>query len=193
MASTSTTISLSSSSTLIDGKAPRPPPVSPPYSVTLPPVAPQNRQQNRETWKATAYCRKIARNVIAMATGESQIKAAAGTQVEVETEVSEIVNTVQAEGDTELPEIVKTIQAAWDKVDDKYAVTSLGVAGFLGLWVSSGMISSIDRLPLVPGVLELVGIGYTGWFAYRNLIFQPEREALIQKIKDTYNDILGSS
>ncbi|KAL8088301.1 hypothetical protein AgCh_038182 [Apium graveolens] len=48
----------------------------------------------------------------------------------------------------------------------------------------------IDRLPLVPGVLELVGIGYTGWFAYKNLIFKSEREALIQKIKGIYSDVV---
>lgn len=53
--------------------------------------------------------------------------------------------------------------------------------------------TAVDKLPLVPGVLELVGIGYTGWFAYKNLIFKPEREALIEKIKNTYKDILGTS
>ncbi|GMP43983.1 hypothetical protein CsSME_00013128 [Camellia sinensis var. sinensis] len=94
---------------------------------------------------------------------------------------------------TELSDIVKTVQEAWNKVEDKYAVSSLGVAGVVALWGSAGMISAIDRLPLIPGILELVGIGYTGWFAYQNLIFKPDREALIQKIKDIYNDILGSS
>lgn len=62
----------------------------------------------------------------------------------------------------ELPDIVKTIQETWDKVEDKYAVSSLAVAGVVALCASAGMISAIDRLPLVPGVLELVGIGYTG-------------------------------
>ncbi|XP_068314890.1 protein CURVATURE THYLAKOID 1B, chloroplastic-like [Pyrus communis] len=75
---------------------------------------------------------------------------------------------------TELPEIVKTVQEAWEKVEDKYAVSSLVVAGAVAVWASSGMISAIDRLPLVPGVLELVGIGYTGWFAYKNLVFKPD-------------------
>lgn len=98
-----------------------------------------------------------------------------------------------AVAELELPDVVKTIQETWDKVDDKYAVGSLGVAAVVALWGSAGMISAIERLPLVPGVLELVGIGYTGWFAYRNLIFKPDREALIQKIKGTYNDILGNS
>ncbi|XP_057495792.1 protein CURVATURE THYLAKOID 1B, chloroplastic-like [Actinidia eriantha] len=91
-----------------------------------------------------------------------------------------------------MPEIVKTIQETWDKVEDKYAVTSLAVAGIIALCVFTGMLSAIDRLPLVPGVFELVGIGYTGWFVYQNLIFKPEREALIQKVICTYNDIIGS-
>lgn len=93
----------------------------------------------------------------------------------------------------ELPEIIKKVQEAWDKVEDKYAVSSLAVSGFVALWASAGVVSAIDRLPLVPGLLELVGIGYTGWFAYKNLIFRPDREALLQKIKETYNEILGSS
>ncbi|KAK6136430.1 hypothetical protein DH2020_029851 [Rehmannia glutinosa] len=113
--------------------------------------------------KTTAYCRKIARNVVAMATGEAPAEVAT----------------------TETPEFVKTIQEAWDKVEDKYAVTSLAVAGGVALCASAGMISAIDRLPLVPGVLELVGIGYTGWFAYKNLASKTDREALIRKIKDT--------
>ena len=63
---------------------------------------------------------------------------------------------------TELPEIVKTVQEAWDKVEDKYAVSSVVVAGGVALWGSAGFISAIERLPLIPGVLELAGIGYTG-------------------------------
>ncbi|KAK1261592.1 hypothetical protein QJS04_geneDACA021824 [Acorus gramineus] len=67
-----------------------------------------------------------------------------------------------AEPTTETPEFVKTLQD-----------------------------TAIDRLPLVPGVLELVGIGYTGWFAYRNIAFKPDREALLTKIRSTYDDIIG--
>uniref|UniRef100_A0A0E0Q7Z6 Cyanobacterial aminoacyl-tRNA synthetase CAAD domain-containing protein n=1 Tax=Oryza rufipogon TaxID=4529 RepID=A0A0E0Q7Z6_ORYRU len=113
--------------------------------------------------------------------------------------------------ETEVPEVVKAAQDAWAKVEDKYAVTAIGVAALVGLWTAIGAMASghchrrhqdmmlnfiflaIDRLPLLPGVLELVGIGYTGWFTYRNLIFQPDREALVSKIKSTYNEITGSS
>ncbi|XP_078155463.1 photosystem I P subunit [Carex rostrata] len=116
-----------------------------------------------------SYCRRMARNVIAMATGDATAELTA----------------------TELPEIVKKVQEAWDKIDDKYAATSLGVAAFIALWSTTGMISAIDRLPVVPGVMEIVGIGYTGWFAYKNLIFKPDRQAFVAKLKGLYNEILG--
>ncbi|XP_076932348.1 protein CURVATURE THYLAKOID 1B, chloroplastic-like [Bidens hawaiensis] len=160
------------STTLIDGKAPRQSvAAASAQCVTIPSLpAPPLQQQNR-VWKATGYCKKLARNVAAMATGEA----------------------TPAETATDIQELIKPVQEAWEKVEDKYAVSSLVVAGGVFLWGSTGLISAIDRLPLVPGVLELVGIGYTGWFAYKNLVFKPDREALIEKVKCTYRDIIGSS
>ncbi|KAL0426153.1 UNVERIFIED_CONTAM: protein CURVATURE THYLAKOID 1B, chloroplastic [Sesamum radiatum] len=165
---TSTPLSLSSSA-LLNAKAPSPARLQP-----TPVAAPSPLLLLQPTFPRPMpiVSRKIARNVVSMATGEAP---------------AEVVATA------ETPEIIKTIQEAWDKVEDKYAVSSLAVAGGVALWASAGTISAIDRLPLVPGVLEIVGIGYTGWFAYRNLVFKPDREALIQKIKSTYNDIIGSS
>ncbi|XP_027108591.1 protein CURVATURE THYLAKOID 1B, chloroplastic [Coffea eugenioides] len=167
---TSTPLSLSASSTLIEAKASRQPSNPASQCVTLPALAPPLQSQCRAA-KTTAYCRKIARNVVAMATGEAPSEVAA----------------------TELPEIVKTIQEAWDKVEDKYAVSSLALALLVALCGSTGLVSAIDRLPLIPGVLELVGIGYTTYFVYKNLVFKPDREALVKKIKDTYEDIIGTS
>ncbi len=177
MASTSSsTLTISSSSTLVDGKAPRQSPATTPQCVTLPTLPPPPLQAHTRPWNSNAFCRKIARNVMAMATtGEATAEVVASTEL------------------IELPDFVKTIQEAWDKVEDKYAVSSLGVAAAVALWGSAGVISAIDRLPLIPGVLEVVGIGYTGWFAYKNLIFKPDREALVRKIKETYSEIIGSS
>ncbi|KAK3124952.1 hypothetical protein QOZ80_7BG0597660 [Eleusine coracana subsp. coracana] len=101
--------------------------------------------------------------------------------------------TSSGEGSVETPEFVKAVQDAWEKVEDKYAVATLGVAGIVALWTAVGAIRAIDKLPLLPGILEIVGIGYTGWFTYRNLIFQPDREALFSKIESTYKEITGSS
>ncbi|KAA8516229.1 hypothetical protein F0562_019408 [Nyssa sinensis] len=169
---TSTALSIfsSSSSTLVDGKAPRQSAPASAQYVTLRTLPPLLQSQSRAS-KTAAYCRKITRNVVSMATGEAPAEVAT----------------------TDLPEMFKTIQEAWDKVEDKYATTSLALAGVVAIWGSTGMISAIDRLPLIPSVFELVGIGYTGWFAYRSLIFKADRDDLIQRIKNIYNDIIGSS
>ncbi|TKY61191.1 CURVATURE THYLAKOID 1B [Spatholobus suberectus] len=168
MASTSSSaLSISSSSTLVDGKAPRQSPASSPQCVSLP----------TRPWKTTAFCCKIAYNVMAMATTrEAPPAEVAPTELIV----------------VEPPEFVKTIQEVWDKVEDKYAVSSLAFAGVVALWGSTGMILAIDKLPLISGILEVVGIGYTGWFAYKNLVFRPDREAFLRKVKETYSEIIGS-
>ncbi|XP_016541676.1 protein CURVATURE THYLAKOID 1B, chloroplastic isoform X3 [Capsicum annuum] len=122
----------------------------------------------------------MERNVVSVATSTGEVVTAEPTTTEMAT--------------TKLPsKLVQKIQEVWNKVDDKYAVSSLGVAAFILLWSSTRVISAIDRLPLIPSVLKLVGIGYTGWFAYKNLIFKPNREVLIAKIKDLYKYIIESS
>ncbi|TYI00168.1 hypothetical protein ES332_A11G115100v1 [Gossypium tomentosum] len=173
----SNSLSISPSSTFVDAKAPRQPTAASPQCVTLPTLPPPPVQSQSRPWKTTAYCRKIARNVMAMATGETLATREAPTEVTP----------------TELTEFINKIQETWDKVEDKYAVSSLAVAGLVLVWGTAGMVSAIDKLPVVSTFLEVVGIGYTGWFAYKNLIFKPDRAALISKIKDTHKEILGTS
>ncbi|WJX80455.1 hypothetical protein P8452_63451 [Trifolium repens] len=185
MASSSSSFSISSSSsssTLIDGKLPSRQSASP-QCVSLPILPPPSVQSHtRSPWKTTSFCRKIARNVMSMASS---------TTTDQETTI-EVVDEVAASSvSDDSPEFLKTVQQAWEKVEDKYAVSTLAVAGTVALWGTAGVISAIDRLPLIPGVLEVVGIGYTGWFAYKNLVFKPDREALVQKIKDTVKEITG--
>ncbi|KAK2365354.1 protein CURVATURE THYLAKOID 1B, chloroplastic [Trifolium repens] len=182
--SSSFSISSSSSTTLIDAsKLPSRQSASP-QCVSLPSLPPpsvQSHTTRSSPWKTTSFCRKIARNVMSMAssttTDQETTSAASPEQLSV--------------SDDDSPEFLKTVQQAWEKVEDKYAVSTLAVAGTVALWGTAGVISAIDRLPLIPGVLEVVGIGYTGWFAYKNLVFKPDREALVQKIKETVKEITG--
>ncbi|MFS7889536.1 putative protein CURVATURE THYLAKOID 1 [Helianthus anomalus] len=77
------------STTLIDGKAPpRQAAAASAQCVTLQSLtAPPLQQQNR-VWKATGYCRKLARNVAAMATGEATPEA-------VSPDVQELIKPLQ--------------------------------------------------------------------------------------------------
>ncbi|KAL2893414.1 Protein CURVATURE THYLAKOID 1B chloroplastic [Bienertia sinuspersici] len=191
MATTTTNaLSFTSSSALIDSTATSRQPASvSPQCVTLPTLSPLPIQPQNRISKTTAYCRKIARNVAAMATGEAPMAAAAPPPPAAATPTS--AESSPATDSLDTSEFLKTIQQAWDKVEDKYAVSSLAVAGAVAIWGSAGM--AIDRLPLFPGIFEVVGIGYTGWFAYRNVIFKPDREALLQKIKNIYKEIIETS
>ncbi|KAH9624878.1 hypothetical protein KSS87_020278 [Heliosperma pusillum] len=143
----SNTLSLSSSCAFIEAKAAtRQSALASPQCVSLPTLPPPPVQSQSRISRTSAYCRKMARNVKAMATGDVPAASSAPSQVVEE----------------ETPELLKVVQETWDKVEDKYAVSSLAVAGTVALVASSGMISAIDKLPLVPGLLELIGIGYTG-------------------------------
>ncbi|RWW50501.1 hypothetical protein BHE74_00043239 [Ensete ventricosum] len=181
MAATATATSVTcrlTSPALVDAKVT--PRQSAPHSIGLPSLPPPphvaspSRPQARETWTTAAYCYKqsdvlfflINLKLIPMLS--SGFFAGSGRKVAGKF-IARAAGEPSAEVATELPEIVKKIQdevsvscRQWDKIEDKYAVSGLALAGAIALWSTGGMISAIDRLPVVPGVLEIVGIGYTG-------------------------------
>ena len=67
------------------------------------------------------------------------------------------------------------MQAKWNATEEKPAVIAIGLSSFVAIWAASGLVDAINRLPLINGVLEGVGLVVTGWFVYRNLIFGPDR------------------
>ncbi|XP_012073377.1 protein CURVATURE THYLAKOID 1C, chloroplastic [Jatropha curcas] len=87
--------------------------------------------------------------------------------------------------------IVKSVQNVWDKPEDRVALIGLGFAAIVGLWASANLVSAVDKLPVIPSALELIGILYSSWFVYRYLLFKPDREELVQIINKTISDVLG--
>lgn len=70
-----------------------------------------------------------------------------------------------------------SLQVKWDKTDEKPAVVAITTAAFVGVWALSGIVDRIDKLPIIGGLLELVGLVVTSWFVYRYLVFGPDRQA----------------
>lgn len=54
-------------------------------------------------------------------------------------------------------------------------MVAIGVGTFVTIWALSGLVDRIDKLPIIGGLLELVGLLVTGWFVYRYLVFGPDR------------------
>ncbi|XP_040366164.1 protein CURVATURE THYLAKOID 1C, chloroplastic isoform X2 [Rosa chinensis] len=84
-----------------------------------------------------------------------------------------------------------TSLSIWDNSEDRIALVGLGFAAVVAFWASANLITAIDKLPLLPSVLEFVGILYSSWFIYRYLLFKPDREELFKIANKSISNILG--
>nr|ACU14691.1 unknown [Glycine max] len=87
--------------------------------------------------------------------------------------------------------VFKSVQNVWDQPEDRLGLIGLGFAAIAAFWASTNLIAAIDKLPVFPTVLELIGIFYSVWFTYRYLIFKPDREELFQILNKSASDIMG--
>ncbi|XP_062086103.1 uncharacterized protein LOC133792202 [Humulus lupulus] len=56
--------------------------------------------------------------------------------------------------------------------EDTYSFLLFGGGALLTLLLASAVVGAIDSIPVFPKLLEIVGLGYTVWFASRYLIFK---------------------
>ncbi|XP_054781710.1 LOW QUALITY PROTEIN: protein CURVATURE THYLAKOID 1C, chloroplastic [Prosopis cineraria] len=87
--------------------------------------------------------------------------------------------------------VFKSVQNVWDKPEDRVGLIGLGFTAVVALWASVNLITAIDKLPVIPGALELIGILFSSWFIYRYLLFKPDRQELFQILNKSISDILG--
>mmetsp|Transcript_8442 Transcript_8442/g.9814 ORF Transcript_8442/g.9814 Transcript_8442/m.9814 type:complete len:167 (+) Transcript_8442:116-616(+) len=90
-----------------------------------------------------------------------------------------------------LTETLDKVSDAWDATEDKPAVVTLGLYGIIVLVGVAGILEAVENLPLVPNLLELVGIAYSLWFVYRYLLFKPDREELKKNLTDLKDRIIS--
>ncbi|XP_038903367.1 protein CURVATURE THYLAKOID 1D, chloroplastic-like [Benincasa hispida] len=75
---------------------------------------------------------------------------------------------------------------------DTYSLILYGAGAFFGIWLVSAVIGAVDSIPLVPKLLEVVGLGYSVWFTARYLLFKESRDELAAKIDEVKEQVLGS-
>ncbi|XP_020595056.1 protein CURVATURE THYLAKOID 1A, chloroplastic, partial [Phalaenopsis equestris] len=80
----------------------------------------------------------------------------------------------------------------WDSIENKSTVFVYGGGAIVALWLSSIIISAINSVPLLPKLMELIGLGYTGWFVYRYLLFKSSRKELAEDIESLKKKIAGT-
>ncbi|OIW17208.1 hypothetical protein TanjilG_02497 [Lupinus angustifolius] len=89
-------------------------------------------------------------------------------------------------------ELFNDLKEKWDALENKSTVVVYGGGAIVAVWLSSTLIGALNSVPLLPKILELVGLGYTGWFVYRYLLFKSSRKELVTDIEDLKKKIGGT-
>jgi CAAD domains of cyanobacterial aminoacyl-tRNA synthetase len=87
----------------------------------------------------------------------------------------------------------KYLKSFWEQY--KPVIVNLGIilAGFFALKVLFSLISFVTDLPLVSPFLELIGLGYTGWFIYHYLLKVETRKELFEKITQVRRGVVDKA
>ncbi|KFK30403.1 hypothetical protein AALP_AA7G256500 [Arabis alpina] len=75
--------------------------------------------------------------------------------------------------------------------NNTYSVLLYGSGAIVALYLTSVIVGSLESIPLVPKLMEVVGLGYTFWFTTRYLLFKSNREELKTKISEIKRQVLG--
>ncbi|CAF1715081.1 hypothetical protein HID58_084058 [Brassica napus] len=89
-------------------------------------------------------------------------------------------------------ELFNDLKEKWDGLENKTTVVIYGGGAIVAVWLSSILVGAINSVPLLPKVMELVGLGYTGWFVYRYLLFKSSRKELAEDIDSLKKKIAGT-
>uniref|UniRef100_A0A1J3HCI0 Protein CURVATURE THYLAKOID 1A, chloroplastic n=3 Tax=Magnoliopsida TaxID=3398 RepID=A0A1J3HCI0_NOCCA len=89
-------------------------------------------------------------------------------------------------------ELITDLKEKWDGLENKSTVLIYGGGAIVAVWLSSIVVGAINSVPLLPKVMELVGLGYTGWFVYRYLLFKSSRKELAEDIDSLKKKIAGT-
>ncbi|KAG6386519.1 hypothetical protein SASPL_155422 [Salvia splendens] len=89
-------------------------------------------------------------------------------------------------------ELFADLKEKWDAIENKSTVLTYGGGAIVAIWLASVVVGAVNSVPLLPKILELVGLGYTGWFVYRYLLFKSSRKELVEDIEEVKKKITGT-
>ncbi|KZV38027.1 protein CURVATURE THYLAKOID 1A, chloroplastic [Dorcoceras hygrometricum] len=100
--------------------------------------------------------------------------------------------TSSEESSLDASELFTDLKEKWDGIENKPTVLLYGGGAIVAVWLASIVVSAVNSVPLLPKIMELVGLGYTGWFVYRYLLFKTSRKELETDIEEFKKKISGA-
>ena len=93
-------------------------------------------------------------------------------------------------------EVIGKLNDSLDKVDwsqiGKFAkATGIIVAVIVAQILIKGVLDTINLLPVVPGLLELLGLVVVGQWSWQNLSTREKRDGVVSRLQSLRQDYLG--
>lgn len=93
-------------------------------------------------------------------------------------------------------EAIGKINASLDKVDWEKAgrigtLAGISLVLLLGLVLVNSVLATIHLIPIVPGLLELLGLVVAAQWCYRNLYTKDKRQAFGERLQNLRKEYLG--
>ena len=93
-------------------------------------------------------------------------------------------------------EVLGKVNETLDKVDWSQMgrigkIVGIFAAVIVAQILIKGILDTINLLPVVPGLLELLGVVVVGQWSWKNLTTSEKRNALVQKIQSLRQEYLG--
>ena len=130
-----------------------------------------------------------------MSDATTEVKDAAPTETAVGTG-STAVQDEAASFSERYSDVISKVNETLDKVDWSQMgrigkVVGIFAAVIVAQILIKGILDTINLLPVVPGLLELLGVVVVGQWSWKNLTTSEKRNALVQKVQSLRQVYLG--
>lgn len=88
---------------------------------------------------------------------------------------------------------MKYVSTFWQEYKPIVYILGAILTAVFALNLVLGIIGFVTHLPIISGLLELVGLGYTVWFVNRYLLKAETRQELSQKLEEMKQDVIGAT
>ena len=82
-------------------------------------------------------------------------------------------------------------QVDWNQMGRIGKIVGIFAAVIVAQILIKGILDTINLLPIVPGLLELLGVVVVGQWSWKNLTTSEKRNALVQKVQTLRQEYLG--
>jgi hypothetical protein len=82
-------------------------------------------------------------------------------------------------------------QVDWNQMGRIGKIAGIFAAVIVAQILIKGILDTINLLPVVPGLLELLGVVVVGQWSWRNLTTSEKRTALVQRVQTLRQEYLG--